>query len=44
MEIINNANITESQKQEAVDNMIALTDYCGERDGGGDSAGGKGIR
>ncbi len=28
MEIINNANITESQKQEAVDNMIALTDIA----------------
>ena len=26
LEIINNANIAESQKQEAVDNMIALTD------------------
>lgn len=28
MEIINNANITESQKQEAVDNMIAITDIA----------------
>lgn len=28
MEIINNANITESQKQEAVDDMIALTDIA----------------
>ncbi len=28
LEIINNANITESQKQEAVDNMIALTDIA----------------
>lgn len=28
MEIINNANITESQKQEAVDNMIEITDIA----------------
>lgn len=28
LEIINNANIAESQKQEAVDNMIALTDVA----------------
>ncbi len=28
MEIINNANITETQKQEAVDNMIAITDIA----------------
>lgn len=28
MEIINNANITESQKQEAVNNMIAITDMA----------------
>lgn len=28
LEIINNANIAESQKQEAVDNMIALTDIA----------------
>lgn len=28
MEIINNANITESQKQEAVDDMIAITDIA----------------
>ena len=28
MEIINNANIAESQKQEAVDNMIELTDVA----------------
>lgn len=28
MEIINNANITESQKQEAVDSMIAITDIA----------------
>ncbi|NLL76777.1 MAG: SpoIIIAH-like family protein [Clostridiales bacterium] len=28
LEIINNANITESQKQEAVDNMIAITDIA----------------
>jgi len=28
MEIINNVNITESQKQEAVDNMIAITDIA----------------
>ena len=28
LEIINNANISESQKQEAVDNMIAMTDMA----------------
>ena len=28
MEIINNANITESQKQEAIDNMISITDIA----------------
>lgn len=28
MEIINNVNISEEQKQEAVDNMIALTDIA----------------
>lgn len=28
LEIINNANITETQKQEAVDNMIAITDIA----------------
>lgn len=28
MEIINNANITETQKQEAIDNMISITDIA----------------
>ena len=28
MEIINNANITETQKQEAINNMIAITDIA----------------
>ena len=43
LEIINNANIAENQKQEAVDEMIALTGSDRAGDGGGNFAGDKGL-
>lgn len=44
LEVINNTNISEAQKQEAVDSMVELTDICREGSGGGNPAGSQGLR